>query len=1542
MPFEKGGLADKLGNRYEGFWLVSKLLELLDEKLLSVTVEAIGDDEKGVDIWVVKNDGDRIAYQCKARNSSEEFWSLSNLSSRGVLSNIKFQLDRDPKAKFVFVSSVGSEVFQSICEFSRRSDNNPKLFVDDKIYKRGQKIIKCFESFCKYLSLNNVEAFHYLTRTYITVYPDDQENRNSLSQTANSLILGEPDLAVSTLLEYAQIKDRYGAKIYADELREYLSQNGLYPKRLEHDDRIIPAISNLQREFSYSISPQLIGGVPIQREETNELIDAIINGSNIIVSGVAGYGKSCVLYELTESLKQEKILYLPIRLDRREPEKNAAQFGKDMGLPDCPAFSLSAVAGERRSVLILDQLDAIRWTSSHSNHALDVCKEILQHVKLKRLSGNRISIILCCRLFDLENDPSIRSWLNQEHALDFVTIKVNALPFETIEKVVGPPFSTMGEKEKKLLASPFNLSIWKQLNEIGDSFHFRSASELMKEFWKNRYLTLDEQAHIPPDQVKQALSPLVDYMESQGKISAPARIAESYPKIAEALYSYGIIQQSFGRVSFCHQCYLDFLIASRLLKQIDESIESIFKWLGPKEKQSLFRREQLRQALAMLADESKTRFLRISQEILLSKEVRFHIKHLLLELIGTLDEIPDELGKYCLKLYCDVFWKDHIFETVFIGHAPHAKYLCNEGVVEHWFDSGCDEAINNAFRMLGSVADSVPDVVADILEKYVDKDRDLAARANAAIGWRIEHDSDHLFKFRLKLARLKEFPSLVSWVVLYKRKQFLRIAQLLEAILSSSEINDDLSERDKQERIGTFYDRDIEVVKKVGGEIPIKTWDYLTPQIERLTQFKSKPYDTRQDKWREDYHYDSHRFSIYRVLVGMTVSAGKKLAQEHTTEFLIRTQSLLKSKSPVIQDILIETLKYLPPDHAGYGINWLLSDTQRFQLGLGWDEPKWQPAVRLVKALSSHCSVALYRELERTIVNYHEPYEKRTAEYCLIQRRKGSFPYYWGEAQYFLLAALASERLSPKTASLIQVLNRKFAGHSKYRFTRLGRIRGGRVGSKLDPNLHNISDRAWLDIVRSPKVKSPNDKGYKQIAPDMALKTSVNQFSNSLRKIALIYPVRFVRLAMRFPNDVEPAYIQSIIDSCGEKTPASNLPEEIKREWAPVSSENIEALIEKYLAGHDRTSASNFCSLISKRSDENWSESTLNRLIEYAKSHPDPEPGELNYHNEILAKEASVNILGQNTSACVRGLAAQAISSLLWENPELLEKLRPGILSLIRDGNPAVRMAAANMLIPIINIDKDLAVEWFCEACNDELRAAASIDNTKFFNYTTPSHIKQLAPLLKEMASSEWEDVSEEGARQITARWLFTGFFELEFLSCQSGSIPQRKGVADAAAQLIWEDRYSEACIGILRPLLNDPEKDVRANVRRLFRTPKKVVDNSFEPFLLEYINSQTFADNPELFIWKMKDYTGPIIFLAETIFSICSIFCSTLQPKSREVGSSVPSAISDTIPMLLRLYESAISEENVKISNRCLDIWDSLFVKRVGFVWELSKALNK
>ncbi|MGM0681441.1 MAG: hypothetical protein ACQES8_04345, partial [Thermodesulfobacteriota bacterium] len=149
-------------------------------------------------------------------------------------------------------------------------------------------------------------------------------------------------------------------------------------------------------------------------------------------------------------------------------------------------------------------------------------------------------------------------------------------------------------------------------------------------------------------------------------------------------------------------------------------------------------------------------------------------------------------------------------------------------------------------------------------------------------------------------------------------------------------------------------------------------------------------------------------------------------------------------------------------------------------------------------------------------------------------------------------------------------------------------------------------------------------------------------------------------------------------------------------------------------------------------------------------------------------------------------------------------------------------------------------------------------------------------------------------------------------------------------------------CQKIVRPLLNDPDKKVRNELCRLFHKPGCLIDSSLKIFITEYIHSSCFADDPDIFIWTMKDYTGSVVFLADIIFDLCDVFSSKLKTESRDVSTIISHSVSETVPLLLRLYENALSEENKEVSNLCLDKWDMLFENRVGIAKDLTKAIEQ
>jgi len=1556
MAFEPGGYSDKLGNRHEGRWVVKQMLRLLREEVCSVTLEAIGDDEQGVDLVVEFNNGTRQYQQCKARNASKEYWTLGDLHNRDILPNLKFQLDRNPTHEFALVTAVPASVFGDICESARNSNENPEDFYRFQIQDIGQKRREVFADFCRHLSLNEsavsdrAQAYNYLRRTHIVLWPDDQNSYDELLGWSSMLVHGKPRTVVSCLADYAQNNLR--KRLLANDAWDHLKELEYTPRQLVHDNRLVPAIERLQQRFEDSIVSGLIDNHLIAREETQEMRKALDENSVVILHGAAGYGKSGVLYELTKILKEEEKPYLPIRLDRQQPRNTAREFGQGIGLPESPVLCLESLLGEKGAVLILDQLDALRWTSSHSGDALGICKDIVREVRSLRSMGRCISVVLSCRTFDLEHDPEIKSWLGNQNQLggQCRKIEVKGLSDETLQKVVqevGGNFAELTTRQRQILASPQHLAMWVTITRQGYTSNFQSSTQLMREFWKNRYQELAK-AGLDGAQVDEVLDILVNYMERNARISAPANSISHRQKVSTELHTLGVIHTDSNQITFCHQSYLDFRIADCLLREIHQGEGSVENWLGAKGKQSLFRREQLRQVLSLLSDESPTEFLSNAKELLSNAAIRFHLKHLTLEVIGQIEKPSQQLCDYMLKFLTDDYWSEHVTETVFLGHPQYVTSVIDNGLVLDALENEDEGRKKSMLWLLRSVTKEIPDTIADILSPYVDKLGDWPQKVLTTLPWNCKDDSEAIFALRLKLARIRVIGDFVYWKELAKTHP-MRTIQLIEAVISTWNTprleDNSLSNRGRQSHLEQWGAEELQTLKVVAAKNPVDTWDLLMPHVERLTTIESEEYDSGLEDWlyADRVRLDA-RASISRGIVELLCESGRAMASEKPDAFLLRATKLSASPSPVVQEILIASYTTVPAQFADEAIKYLLADRKRFSRGTGYTEPKWTPAVRLTEAQSPHCSQTVFEELEEAITHYHAPEEKELAKYYMSSSKRGYFGEYWGEAQYFLLPVLCKKRRSKNTEDLIRVLERIFGPYSKDHFLSGALGAGGSVGSPLPSDrLHEISDRAWLSIINNKAIPEDRSFKWKQVGPDRVAESSIRYFAGDLRIVTTRYPERFAKLALQFPHDVHPLYVSAILDGVKATTP-ENIPEEEKASWEPAAVETVEAIFEKYPSDDDQRVALDFCRLVRERPGENWSDNTINRLLDYAINHPDLEPGKLNSYSEKASDVATTTIetLVTNAINCVRGVAAAAIGALLWEHPDWLSKLQPGLEHLVNDPHPAVRIAALQACMPLLNIDKDLAVSLFLQACTDDLRVAACRYAVYYFNSCLQSHTDVLSPVILQMFGSDIDEIAEEGAKEICARWLFHGLFEEELSTCMNATSAHRKGMVQVASSFVTKEDYTDKCKQLLPTLFNDTDADVRQKVRHAFHNNAELLKlPDIQPFIQNFIRSQAFRDDPTGILFTFEKSSEPVAQFADSIFVICEEFTGPLAELSRDVSQGIAHDTPQLVSLLLRLYEQA-KERNPTIAAKCLDAWDILFEKRIGQVRDMTKAIDQ
>ena len=139
MAYEAGGRADKSGNRFEYNWTINKMLDVLNEKIQYLTIEAVGDDERGVDLWIGNKDGTREGQQCKGRCRSNEYWTCGEVNEKGIWDNWKVQLENSKANMVSLVSPLAFNVLEDITQMARNTDTaKPRDFYEYQIRKSGK------------------------------------------------------------------------------------------------------------------------------------------------------------------------------------------------------------------------------------------------------------------------------------------------------------------------------------------------------------------------------------------------------------------------------------------------------------------------------------------------------------------------------------------------------------------------------------------------------------------------------------------------------------------------------------------------------------------------------------------------------------------------------------------------------------------------------------------------------------------------------------------------------------------------------------------------------------------------------------------------------------------------------------------------------------------------------------------------------------------------------------------------------------------------------------------------------------------------------------------------------------------------------------------------------------------------------------------------------------------------------------------------------------------------------------------------------------
>ena len=1513
MSLEHGGRADKEGNTYENRFLARLFLQLINEEFQYIQVEAVERNSDFAEFIAVDQAGTRRYYQCKASNGDSDHWRISDLRSYDIFSNAQKIVDADTKNEYIFISPLGYDGLDSLCDRARTSSSTED-FVKYQLTKRYQAY---FNSIAEDLELDVsasddcAKLVQILARCRFETYGRSREEKEDLEARIGYMFFG-PAKTVRILLEqYANDDRQYGVKITAHDLMEYLKKQKISLRDIRRDERVLLQIQTLNDvRWGYFLP---INGVLLHRRATEQLIQEFEAGSSLILHGRAGAGKSGCAEEFIQYLKKKEILYLAIKLDKEIPQKSADDYGKELGLPQSPVYCLNAFAPQKPCVLILDQLDSLRWTSTHSASALDVCKEMIRQAEeINKNHGGQISILMVSRTFDLETDPGLQSLFEQpkeKETIKWSKIQVGLLSDDEVQNIVGQPYVHMPMKLKKTLQIPSSLLVWSHLKSDDKRNAVTSSFQLMEEWW-SQILNNCQQMSLDHQRVCSCKDKIVSLMDRQGRLALPRTIFNDDKNIIEAFVSNGLLVINRTSVAFTHQSFLDYFLAQKVIEKLYEGANLVDLYRPVKQQLPALRYRFL-MVLQTLLDSDPDVFVEQAKNILECDDIHYYFKCAVFEIIGQWDgEI--EPGIFALvRQYQNVSqWKQFIFRTVYLGHL---------NFIQHYFD-GCEQAWldKDGMQLLQSISDSAPDFVFACVQPYAFQSQEIDQKILSILSRDVASDTDEVFALRLEI--LKKYPQEFKHSTVFWRPSHLPIKRLLELMKGVLEAE----ELWKSENIYFGDDRDCtKIVQKSYSEI-VKT---LFPYICSITQKLKCPGPYHQTVW-ENRPWERHEYPHYtaRKLVEFVKTALEEYVRQKPQEAFDTIVYPQETPSIVGHELVMHVASLLPDAFATKVLQWLLKDFRNRIFVYTFDERDYLSYTKkIISKFSKSCDEPTLKLLEETIYKWNDDpsyaikiFERRIK----FNRESQNFPVYyayWGHLQKELLPAIDGKRLSQKARDLLLVVQRNDWIYVPFYHAGSWSEDGGRVASPIERQAEYLSDKKWLEIISTPvdKMKPFKDRRNRK---GEYVETSPSMFASSLQVCVKKHPNRFATLALSFPKDCYSGYVSTVFYGLAEAENAE----------MTIDRTTVCQLIEKYFRNKDVNIVWGILHLIRQTAEADWPESILQIVIWLARNHPNPEGNAYVVHSKDDPKNKTVDTIKNSSFNCVRGEALFTLADLVGKHPEWLYKVRETVTDAADDVNDSVRFALPPLASMFYGKEPAFARSVLQKLLAKDIRVIASrgawyLIRRDFLN--GPAYYRNL---LETGCQSEVDDLAECAAGQLCALvLLFNDIESLNWLQTHQLSHKQLENICENAIYCFREESSRKLSETILRYCVQATTEKLTA-LHRLFYDERIDLDRDKE-FVLFLMSSDQGAELSHAFLEYLN--ASPLRGMEYAVY--LRAIASVQQDNSDWYFLDAPKFVDS----VLRLLDDNKSDD--EIVKMALTIWDELYEKSFSNVQQLSEMLN-
>lgn len=703
MSPRSGGEAAKFGLRYEGRWTVRQLLAVLGGQATSILVEDEAALAEGAEFTIRRDDGSVEVHQVKRQRGMATSWSLISLREAGVLAAAAVHADAG--RRFRFVSTIPAPWLQRLSDAARRSEDAAafvRIHVDGEEARRQLAVLEAPDVW------NSTEAVWRVLRHVYAACSGEEDLRATNAALAAVYVRGaDPALMAVGLGDL--VKDHLGLRLDVPAIRARLGNYGMAPAPLADRPAATSAVADTCKRWSATVTRELLRP-EIPRDEADTVTEEIRAKSDaiVLVAGSAGVGKSAVLHQVVARLTVENWPILAMRIDRLEPFTTPSQLAAQLDLTRSPVPTLGAAAGGAPCLLVIDQLDAVSLASGRLPLQLDPIEEMLRQTRA--FPGMRV--LLACRQYDLDNDHRLRTLVASDGPATLRT--VGSLDNEQIDTAIGAfglAPARLTADQRTLIALPLHLVLLSAIADQANALEFQSTSDLLDAFYERK--ERDCRLRKAPEKVRYAavIEALAQAMSARQRLSAPRSVLDTddLGPDADVLASEHVLVRDGTQLAFFHEAFFDYAFARGWVADAQD----LRGWLLAGE-QELFRRAQVRQILVHLHGQDPERFRRDVRACLADDAIRFHIKDVVLGVLGSLTDPSSEDWRFVSDLReSDSRYAERLWAVL-----RNERWFCRadaEGALAQWLGSGDPELQTQALTTMGAGAAAHGDRIAELL-----------------------------------------------------------------------------------------------------------------------------------------------------------------------------------------------------------------------------------------------------------------------------------------------------------------------------------------------------------------------------------------------------------------------------------------------------------------------------------------------------------------------------------------------------------------------------------------------------------------------------------------------------------------------------------------------------------------------------------------------------------------------------------------------------------------------------------------------------------